>query len=509
MRTTLAASAEFMNFASQVETVDGVYQIGTAAQLALFSKAINNGSHANLNAALTANIDMTDVSMEPIGNNAARYAGTFDGKGFSIANYTYKNADKAESGLFGVTAGASIKNVLLDNGSIVGNENIGGIVGRIYGGTIQNCAVISSYVEGRDHVGAIAGEIRDNATVKNCYSDADIYSRGYQAGGLAGTSRGGSFLNNLFLGSINCAGGSVAGIVALIDAEDNGVKTTIQGNVVAATSFKLGWGDEYFFFIVNPNGKSPVMENNYVYTGAQFREDKTLADVTSNQATAVADIYDITSQDFFEGLGWDMTNDWQYVARGVFPVLAYMEAVVPTEAITVTAAGYATYLTKAELDFGDVDGVEAFVPQVVGNNWIHLEPITYVPANIGIVVKAAAGTYNIPYSKIIAKNIPGDLKFSETDITADGRQYILAQPVGEVVGFYQATGIIAAGKGYIEVAGADVKVLLFEGDDATGIESIDHSSLTIDHSIYNLAGQRMSKMQKGINIVGGKKVMVK
>jgi hypothetical protein len=28
-------------------------------------------------------------------------------------------------------------------------------------------------------------------------------------------------------------------------------------------------------------------------------------------------------------------------------------------------------------------------------------------------------------------------------------------------------------------------------------------------SIYNLAGQRISKMQKGINIINGKKIVVK
>ena len=509
LRTTLAASAEFMNFASQVEAVDGVYQIGTAAQLALFSKAINNGSHSNLNAALTANINMNGVSMEPIGNDAARYAGTFDGKGFSIANYTYENAEKAESGLFGVTAGATIKNVMLKNARIVGNENIGGIVGRIYGGTAENCAVIGSYVEGRDHVGAIAGEIRDNATVENCYSDADIYSRGYQAGGLAGTSRGGSFLNNLFLGSINCAGGSVGGVVALIDAEDNSVKTTIRGNVIAATSINLGWGDEYFFYLTNINGKSPVMEYNYVLTTTKFRDDKTLADVTGAiQGTAVTDVYQITTQDFFETtLGWDMTNDWKYVARGVFPVLAYMDAIVPTEAVTVTDAGYATYFTKAELDFGEVDGVEAFVPQVVGNNWVHLEPITYVPANIGIVVKAAAGTYNIPYSKIFAKDVPSDLKAAPAGFTANGNQYILAKDNG-VVAFYKAEGAITEGKGYVEITdGSGVKALFFEDDDATAIQTIDNGQQTTVGAIYNVAGQRMSKMQKGINIVGGKKVL--
>ena len=213
-----------------------------------------------------------------------------------------------------------------------------------------------------------------------------------------------------------------------------------------------------------------------------------------------------TSPDFYYELGWDMTNDWKYVARLVFPVLAYMDAVVPTEAITVTDAGYATYFTGAELDFGEVDGVEAFVPQVVGNNWIHLEPITYVPANIGIVVKAAAGTYNIPYSKITAKDVPSDLKAAPAGFTANGNQYVLAKD-NDVVAFYKAEGVIPEGKGYIEIAGGSpVKALFFEGDDATGISNLN-ANLNVDGAIYNVAGQRMSKMQKGINIVGGKKVL--
>ena len=46
-------------------------------------------------------------------------------------------------------------------------------------------------------------------------------------------------------------------------------------------------------------------------------------------------------------------------------------------------------------------------------------------------------------------------------------------------------------------------------DDPTGIEAIDNGQLTMDNAIYNLAGQRLNKKQKGINIVGGKKVSVK
>ena len=53
-------------------------------------------------------------------------------------------------------------------------------------------------------------------------------------------------------------------------------------------------------------------------------------------------------------------------------------------------------------------------------------------------------------------------------------------------------------------------------DYVTGITTIDHLPLNIDHSIYNVAGQRLNAPQnqrstyvKGLNIIGGKKVLVK
>ncbi|MBR6031597.1 MAG: hypothetical protein IKP36_06520 [Bacteroidaceae bacterium] len=53
-------------------------------------------------------------------------------------------------------------------------------------------------------------------------------------------------------------------------------------------------------------------------------------------------------------------------------------------------------------------------------------------------------------------------------------------------------------------------VKLFVGGEevATGISTIENGQLTIDNApIYNLAGQRIQKMQKGINIVNGRKVL--
>jgi hypothetical protein len=41
----------------------------------------------------------------------------------------------------------------------------------------------------------------------------------------------------------------------------------------------------------------------------------------------------------------------------------------------------------------------------------------------------------------------------------------------------------------------------------TGLKAIDNGQLTIDNCWYNLSGQRLSKPQKGINIINGKKVL--
>ena len=77
-----------------------------------------------------------------------------------------------------------------------------------------------------------------------------------------------------------------------------------------------------------------------------------------------------------------------------------------------------------------------------------------------------------------------------------------------MVGFYKAgTGTtIAAGKAYIS-SSAGVKAFYFDSDDATGIEETLSNSPFKGENIYNLAGQRVSKMQKGINIVNGKKIL--
>ena len=73
---------------------------------------------------------------------------------------------------------------------------------------------------------------------------------------------------------------------------------------------------------------------------------------------------------------------------------------------------------------------------------------------------------------------------------------------------------LAAYRAYFTVeteAETEVKNFVLDfGDLATGINTIDNGQLqTANSQIYNLAGQRLNKAQKGVNIINGKKVLVK
>ena len=115
------------------------------------------------------------------------------------------------------------------------------------------------------------------------------------------------------------------------------------------------------------------------------------------------------------------------------------------------------------------------------------------------------------HGELCAEGTAAELKAATDFIDADGSQYVLAEKDG-VVGFYQATegSIINKGKGYLEVAAPAVKGFYLTTGDETGIaETMTDEVLKADGAIYDLSGRRVEKLQKGIYIVNGKKVVNK
>ena len=172
--------------------------------------------------------------------------------------------------------------------------------------------------------------------------------------------------------------------------------------------------------------------------------------------------------------------------------------------VSVTAAKYATFVAPVDVDFTD-NAVSAYAATFDGE-YVQLAPVTTVPAGTAVVVKAEyAGTYVVNETTDATLGATNELVASTEDVTADGTQYVLAK-VDDVVGFYKVnTGsTIAAGKGYMVFETAVKPFYAFGEDDATAISRIAADENAI---IYNLAGQRVSKAVKGINIINGKKVL--
>lgn len=291
---------------------------------------------------LANDIDMTDRSFVPFGivNNttAGKFTGTFDGQGHTIKGLKYDVEGKGEVGLFCQTDNATIKNLIIENAYFKGNANVGGIVGRMYRTTITDCAVLNSYIEGRDHVGAIAGEIAqtqvgdsyEGGTITNCFSDAKIKTREFQAGGMLGTIHCGTVEKNLFTGTVEGREGDNAnGMVSLIDKED--APSLIQYNVVAAAHIYGKIGRVVSNNRFDKKGKATknfVSANTWVGTKA---ENATLAKYSdpNNYNGADIPVNELRTQQFYTNiLEWDFDNHWTFLpnAEGkMYPVLKIMK----------------------------------------------------------------------------------------------------------------------------------------------------------------------------------------
>ena len=222
---------------------DGFYQIADAAELALFAKYINFGNTA-LSAQLTDDINMADVTIEPIGTEANPFCGTFDGQGHTISNLIINTGADCAALFSYVAPPCVIENMVLDETcTISGGANCGMIgmsVRNVYGdiymrnlgnegdvlGTDLNCGGIigcnmgeaatyhmsNCYSTGKITAswwgGAISGWVGNNAVLENCWSTAEVV--GYDVPEHYVTFHGG----NLTMNNCYCTGGTQSTIIS-------------------------------------------------------------------------------------------------------------------------------------------------------------------------------------------------------------------------------------------------------------------------------------------------------
>ena len=173
-----------------------------------------------------------------------------------------------------------------------------------------------------------------------------------------------------------------------------------------------------------------------------------------------------------------------------------------------------TALTADEVSmlgtYGDPDPEASSVAvysAVINKTWLDLVPVeNKIPEFTGVVLKAEPAVYEFTITKEDVASIDDNVLSGTLEPIDAAGKYILAKPEGEQVGFYLAeSGKIAAGKAYLEGEFGGVKAFFFGEDGTTGIANVENA--VENGLIYNVAGQRLSKVQKGINIVNGKKIL--
>ena len=190
--------------------------------------------------------------------------------------------------------------------------------------------------------------------------------------------------------------------------------------------------------------------------------------------------------------------------------------------VTINSRGYST-LYYSRCNFKVPSGVTATTYKL-GDGYGKLEESRVysegdvIPAGEPVVLQGAAGTYKF-YPVKNTLNVPDPnnilLGTDGAEQTASGydEYFILSyNSTKGVVGFYwknsDGSGFTnGAHKAYLALGGASgVKGFDLDGDEATGISDVD-ANVNANGPIFNLAGQRVGKMQKGINIVNGKKIL--
>ncbi len=191
---------------------------------------------------------------------------------------------------------------------------------------------------------------------------------------------------------------------------------------------------------------------------------------------------------------------------------------VTTLPVTISEAGYATLCAPVALTIPEGVTANTVTINAEGEH-LDLAPVsTTIPAGTPVILSgengeaAAPGSYNFAITADVdPSNAANVLTGVYAAIEAPNNSYILQNQSGKV-GFYQVDISTATPKVpgfrayYIPAQVGGVKAFFF-GDTTDAIQSVKGSAAAGE--IYNLAGQRLSTLQKGVNIVNGKKVLVK
>ncbi|MBR4308231.1 MAG: hypothetical protein IKT58_01415 [Oscillospiraceae bacterium] len=262
---------------SLTANAEGIYEIHNEKELRALAYMVNElgQTFSGKTVRLCADIDLEGREWVPIGGNGSvdgeacpRFSGTFEGQGHKIKNLSITRGNYYV-GFFGDLNGATIRDLGIDSGVVMGAGKVAGLAGVIR----SNVKIINCYnkasVCGKSCNGGIVGMVSgSNCLVESCYNTASVggnSSTGGLVGYLSGSASNLTIQNsyNLGIGSSGIVGSSnetatgtvkncyTVDTVALVGTANALVVTDSQAltaAVLRASASKLGTAfvEDYF-----------------------------------------------------------------------------------------------------------------------------------------------------------------------------------------------------------------------------------------------------------------------
>ena len=186
---------------------------------------------------MMADIDLTEFledespsqGWQPVGSSSSTaFKGNIDGNGKVIKGLYINRSSSDNVGFLGYTSGAVIKNLVLKDVEVVGNDYVGAIIGN--GSATINNIVIDGTVDGNSYVGGICGS--GEGEYNNIVSYVVVNGKKNYIGGLVGYTS--STIFNCQVSSNNIKGleyvGGVAGAVYLASISKSSFIGNLSGN---------------------------------------------------------------------------------------------------------------------------------------------------------------------------------------------------------------------------------------------------------------------------------------
>lgn len=156
---------------------------------------------------------------QPIGTV---FTGIYDGNNRKIKGLTINKPSASNQGLFETCDGATLKNITLESGNIICQNNSGSLIGQCLSNTVKvlDCKSFVN-INGNERIGGIVGNVGTRLHAERVSYEGNLESSSNYAGGIVGyitASELVSFDSCINNGSITCAGNYSGGIAGYFDA---------------------------------------------------------------------------------------------------------------------------------------------------------------------------------------------------------------------------------------------------------------------------------------------------